>query len=145
MGTTRVFEGQDLSALRNPFHNVIGKGNGPCDPSLLSPLGTSYGGLLPVHHVHLAPIKGEQGNALEEDEEGEEDGEGEEKGGSSTARKRRPRTGPRLPGLAELDGEVQALAERERNSYVMVARFDGRRGSGGSSRSNCSTGSCDSV
>lgn len=138
--TSRVFEGRDLSALSNHFNSVNGNGNGHAQGhghgfTPAAAAGGGYG-VLPAAHVHLAPIKGEEGSDEYEEEENESEEGGLEK---NSARKRRSVTGPRLPGLKDLDGGVQALAERERNGMMMAGRFEGRRGSDGSSGSNGST------
>ena len=126
--TTRVFEGRDLSTLSSPFVSVNGNGHGPAFPPAVNPYDID-----PPSHLHIAPIKiehdsdphdGEDLHDIEDDEE------------VSRARKRRSGTSTRLPGLAELDGEVHAIAERERHGMSTTDRFEGRRGSGESAGSN---------
>ena len=82
---------------------------------------------------------------MEQSSEGDEDDYSEGADGDedvdekSRAGKRRSGT-TKLPGLAQLDGEVQAIAERERSclsaATMMGVKHEGRRGSGGSSGSH---------
>ncbi len=130
--STRVFEGQDLGTLNSSFSSVNANGNShhyiPAGPY----------GIHPSTHVHIAPIKSENSFNGFDDEESQGDDEDDD---GSKARKRRSGSGIRLPGLAQLDGEVQAIAKRERDGLVAADRYDGRRGSAASSGSSGSNGS----
>ena len=131
--STRVFEGQDLNTLSSPFNGVNGNGLA----HQYTPAGFPYSVTSPAAHMHIAPIKNENdydGN----DDDGDLHSDDENKDGIRT-HKRRSGTGPRLPSLAAMDGEVQAIAERERRGLMKGDRFEGRRGSSGSSGSSSSS------
>ena len=131
--STRVFEGRDLSTLS--FQSVNGNANGNSHAQYFPSSSPSYILPPPLAAVHLAPIKCENND----DEKDVSDGnQGDDEG--STARKGRSGTGCKLPGLAELDGGVQALAERDRHGMATSDGSEGRRDSGtsDSSWSNCS-------
>ena len=131
--STRVFEGRDLNTLSSPFNGVNGNGLAP----QFTPAGLPYSVASPAAHVHIAPIKSEH-DFDGCDGDGDSEGDEEDEDGMQT-HKRRSGTGPRLPGLAAMDGEVQAIAERERIGLVSGDRFQGRRGSGESNGSSSST------
>lgn len=128
-----VFEGQDLSTLGAGFVGV-NDGFGGMGPV------SSCGVLGRGGDVRIPPIKSEQ-HAMGNDEGCRRDHGGEGDGEGGRGRK------ARLPGFAELDGEVQAFAggrvmvkqeqvERGRRisggSFVMANQEHGRRSSGGS-------------
>lgn len=120
--STRVFEGRDLSALTSPFNSVNNHGNG------------HFGAPAPYDgpsttHMHLAPIK------CEEDFDGDEHGDDESSDEKEGTRRRVVGGEMRLPGFAELDGELQAFAGRERSARVkeeqeQEVKEEGRRASG---------------
>lgn len=139
--STTVFEGRDLSTLSSPFVSVnghgSGNGNGNCHvlgstpgasaahfgvpPPRPTPSGS---GSASAAHMHIAPIKEEFSyTGYEDTTEYAEDGDDE---GESRRKKRRSGE-MRLPGIAELDGEIQAF---HKEGWVKVEREEGRRGSG---------------
>lgn len=133
--STTVFEGRDLSTLSSPFVSVNGhgngNGNGNCHVLGSTPgAAAHFGGPPPsasatAAHMHIAPIKDELSYTGYEDPEYAEDGDDE---GESRRKKRRSGE-MRLPGIAELDGEIQAF---HKDGWVKVERDEGRRGSGAS-------------
>ena len=131
--STRIFEGQALGTLGPSFANA----NGNRHSHHLVPAGLPYR-ICPPPNVHIAPIKSEP-NFDGDGEEGSE-GENEEKEGQKTG-KRLSDLGTRLPGLAQLDGEVQAIAQRERNSMASTDKYEGRSSWSGIGGSDSSDGS----
>ena len=74
-------------------------------------------------------LEGDDSEGIDDEEEGSDEGSG--------VRKRRSGMGTtKLPGMAQLDGEVQALAERERSGMAATDMYGERRSSGGSSGSH---------
>ncbi|KAK3169816.1 hypothetical protein OEA41_009200 [Lepraria neglecta] len=102
--STRVFEGRDLTTLSSPFHSVNGNGHshshGPAGP-----------GTLAYTPVTIPPIKGEQSFSAY-DEEDNEEGEDDDEQEGPRARRRRVGGETRLPGVAEMEGEIAAFTER---------------------------------
>ncbi len=117
---TRVFEGRDLSTLSSPFASNNGLGN--CH--VLAPAPAPFG-VPPAAHMHIAPIKEEHSFTGYDEAEQLED---EDYDDGLQGRKRRSGE-MRLPGFAELDGEIQAF---RKEGWVKVEEDEGRRGSGGS-------------
>ncbi len=117
---TRVFEGCDLSTLSSPFAGA----NGNRNRHVLAPASTSFA-VPPAAHMQIAPIKDEQSFADYDDIKDLDDGADEE----SLKRRKRRSGGTRLPGFAELDGEIQAF---QKDGWVKVERDESRRGSGAS-------------
>lgn len=122
--STRVFEGRDLSTLSSPFISV--NGNGSCHVLATA---TAPFSVPPAAHMHIAPIKDEQGftgygETEEFDDEDDEEG----------LRGRKRRSGDmRLPGFAKLDEEIQAF---QKDEWVKVEKDESRRGSGESGLSD---------
>lgn len=117
---TRVFEGRDLSTLGSPFANANGNGNRHVLAAASGPFGVP-----PAAHMQIAPIKDEQSfTGLDDIEDLDEEADEE------SLRGRKRRSGEmRLPGFAELDGEIQAY---RKDGWVKVERDESRRGSGAS-------------
>ncbi|KAL6720139.1 hypothetical protein ACLMJK_002060 [Lecanora helva] len=137
--STRVFEGQDLSTLGCPFNGPNGNMHG--HHSSHGPPGCpGYSVPPPTAYVHIPPIKSE-GNPPDEEEDFYDD---EEEDDWMKVRKGKSGKGYRLPGLAEMDGQVQAIAQRERKGLVSGNRFEERRRSNDSGGTVCSSRSCDS-
>ena len=108
--STRVFEGRDLTTLSSPFNSINGGANG------YGPGATATYATTPVN---IPPIKSEHSfSAYEEgdDEEGEEDDEVE----APRVRRRRRGAQTRLPGVAELEGEMAAFAARGEGRMAMM-------------------------
>lgn len=104
--STRVFEGRDLTTLSSPFHSVNGNihshshSQGPTGP-----------GTLAYTPVTIPPIKSEQSfSAYDEEDDDESEDDDEQEG--PRARRRRIAGETRLPGVAEMEGEIAAFAER---------------------------------
>ena len=104
-GSTRVFEGRDITTITSPsFHSINGNGNVPY-PGVASPMGYPN-----ISNGHSFPgYDDEHDNDEPEDEEGEGDAEDEddqqrqEYSEGPRVRRRRLGNGTRLPSLAELD------------------------------------------
>ena len=117
--STRVFEGRDLTTLSSPFSSVNGNGitHAPAAPAALA-----------YTPVTIPPIKSEHSfSAYDEDEE-EIEHEDEEEG--PRVRRRRVGGETRLPGVAELDGEIAAFLGRGGEGRIKQEdESESRRGS----------------
>ena len=157
-GTTRVFEGRDISTITSSsFHsvnghtdsNINGNGNGKAQPHVLAP----YGGMpSPISLPSIGNGRGfpgyEDGEEEEEDEDGEEQQQQQQQREEEGPRVRRRRlgSGTRLPGLAELDRSIAAgFAAAEGGRLIKqeepcrrIKHEQDRRGSGGSGGSGAS-------
>jgi len=117
---TRVFEGRDLSTLSSPFASANDDGN----RHVLTSTSASFS-VPPTTHMQIAPIRDERNFTGFDDIEDLDDEADEE-----SLRRRKRRSGEmRLPGFAELNGEIQALRN---DGWVKVERDESRRGSGAS-------------
>ncbi|KAK4698007.1 hypothetical protein P7C71_g155, partial [Lecanoromycetidae sp. Uapishka_2] len=124
--STRVFEGRDLTALgggseEGGFCSMGGNGNG------LHGVRYSLGG--DGYGVNIPPIKDEGGNYSSDDEMDDDEGDDEEEEGPRV-RRRGAGGEVRLPGFAELNGEIEAFAERGGSVRVKIEGEEKRRGSG---------------
>ena len=130
LGSQRVFEGWDFSTINSSFNSV----NEYCqNPAFTLPAGPY--GIPNAANVQIAPLKSEHSLGGFEDDDDFQDDEDDERSSNSNARTRWSGGETRLPGLAQLVGEVQAYAGRERGSVVLEGR---RRGSGESNSSRSS-------
>lgn len=120
MESTRVFEGRDLSTIG-------GSGGGASCSINANGRGGGYGDV--EYGVSIPPIKDEGSYSPEqmEDDDGDEEDQGE-----GARRVRRAAGGEtRLPGFAELNGEIKAFADRGGSVRVKIEGEEGRRGEGG--------------
>lgn len=108
--STRVYEGRDLRGLGGSFCSVNGNGSG---------VGGGYHG-----GVSIPPIKDEMGSYFSPEGMEEVDEEEEEEGDGGRLRRRAGTGETRLPGFAELNGEIEAFAERGRPVRVKVESQD---------------------
>lgn len=109
--STRVFEGRDLSTLggSGAFCSVNGNEGG------------IYGG----YGISIPPIKDEGSAGYSSSEGMGDDEEGDEEEGDGGRVRRTGAWGEtRLPGFAELNGEIEAFAERGGATRVKVERED---------------------
>ena len=125
--STRVFEGRDLTTLSSPFSSVNGNGitHAPATSSALA-----Y-----RTPVTIPPIKSEHTYSVYDDDEEETEQEDEDEG----PRVRRRRVGggggggeTRLPGVAELDGEIAAFLGRGGEGRIKQEEGEGGRSRTGS-------------
>ena len=101
--STRVFEGRDLTTLSSPFSSVNGNGITHA-PATSSALAYST-------PVTIPPIKSEHSYSIYDEDDEEIEQEDEDEG--PRVRRRRVGAGEtRLPGVAELDGEIAAFLGR---------------------------------
>ena len=140
-GSTRVFEGRDITTITSPgFHSVNGNGNGQDH--------VPYGGVpAPLSLPGIGSGQGFPGYDEAEDEEGEDEDEEQQHTGPRVQR-RRISQGTRLPGVAELDRTIAADYAASEGGRLVKQEESGRRikhehdrrgssvsgGSGGSSR-----------
>lgn len=133
-GSTRVFEGRDISTITSPgFHSVNGNGNGQGH--------VPYGGVpSPMSLPGIGSGQGFPGydDEEEEDDEEERDEDDEQQQAGPRVRRRRIGDGTRLPGVAELDRSIAAdyaaleggrLVKREEPSRRIKLELNRRRSS----------------
>ena len=138
----KVFEGQNLGNLNSSFVPVdahYGHETGFAVPGGAAPGTLPYPGMPSPRYVHIAPLRNEP-PAPEYDEGIQADDEGGHGSGTTRVKKERKASETRLPGFAELDGNMQAVAEGRDyqtagHDWVMVKRegaseHDRRRSSG---------------
>ena len=120
--STRVFEGRDLTTLSSPFSSVNGNGitHAPATSAALA-----------YTPVTIPPIKSEHTSFSAYDDD-EEEIEHEDEDEGPRVRRRRVGGETRLPGVAELDGEIAAFLSKEGGGGRIKQEDEGdssRRGS----------------
>lgn len=117
--STRVFEGRDLTTLSSPFSSVNGNG------ITHAPAATAALAYTPVS---IPPIKSEHSFSVYDEDEEEIEHEDEDEG--PRVRRRRVGGETRLPGVAELDGEIAAFLNRGGEGRIKQEdESESRRGS----------------
>ena len=150
-GSTRVFEGQDITTITSPgFHSVNGNGNSNCNPQSYVPYSGGPGVPSPINLPSISNGQSFPGyvnaagagpNGDDDENDDNNDGEGccdgadneqQQREGGGHVRKKRLGNGTRLPGLAELDRTIAAeIAASEGGRLVTVKQEGGGGGAGG--------------
>lgn len=112
-GSTRVFEGQDITTITSPgFHSVNGNGNGNDQVYAPYPAVTSPMSLPSIGNGQLFPGY----------DNGENDDESDAENDQQQQRKRRLGNGTRLPSVAELDRTIAADLAASGEGRLVIKR-----------------------
>lgn len=123
-GSTRVFEGQDITTITSPgFHSVNGNGNGSGNDQVYAPY-PAVASSMSLPGIGNGQSFPGYDNGEDDDDESDagNDQQQQQRGEGPRVRKRRLGNGTRLPSVAELDRTIAADLAASGEGRLVIKR-----------------------